>query len=116
MSMSLQEQYGKIYKYCNFKVQDPQLAEDLTQETFLRFFEQNNYINRGKPLAYLYTIAKNLCIDAYRKTGEQPLPKDIVDDDADIGILETSIAVRNAIAKLPSDIYRNYARKRRSWN
>jgi len=67
MSLSIHDQYDKIYKYCYFKVKDKQTAEDLTQETFLRYFSQKSYINKGKPLAYLYTIAKNLCIDFYRK-------------------------------------------------
>ena len=104
MSLSLQEQYDKIYKYCHFKVKNPTLAEDLTQETFLRFFDQNNYISRGKPLAYLYTIARNLCIDTYRKTSEQPLSEDIADVDEVINALETSIAVKEAIANFPDDI------------
>jgi RNA polymerase sigma-70 factor (ECF subfamily) len=100
----MQEQYDKIYKYCYFKVKDAFLAEDLTQKTFLRFFSQNNYINRGKPLAYLYTIARNLCIDAYRKADEQPLLEDIAYEDAGITTLETSIAVREAVAVLPNDV------------
>ena len=104
MSLSLQEQYDKVYKYCHIKVENAHLAEDLTQETFLKFFSQSNYISRGKPLAYLYTIAKNLCIDAYRKADEQPLLEDIADDDADISALETSIAVKKAVASLPDDI------------
>jgi len=104
VSLSLQEQYDKVYKYCYFKVKNAHLAEDLTQETFLRFFDQQSYISRGKPLAYLYTIAKNLCIDTYRKADEQPLPEDIADDDAGIATLETSIAVKQAVAGLPDDI------------
>ena len=104
MSLSLQEQYDKVYKYCYFKVQNAHLAEDLTQETFLRFFGQQSYISRGKPLAYLYTIAKNLCIDVYRKADEQPLPEVITGDDVGIATLETSIAVRQAVAGLPDDI------------
>jgi RNA polymerase sigma-70 factor (ECF subfamily) len=104
VSLSLQEQYEKIYKYCYFKVKNAPLAEDLTQETFLRFFNQNSYISRGKPLAYLYAIAKNLCIDAYRKTDEQPLSEDIADKGTEINALETSIAVKEAVAVLPNDI------------
>lgn len=68
MSLEIEEQYDKIYRYCYFKVQNPHVAEDLTQETFLRYFSQNTYISRGKPLAYLYTIAKNLCVDYFRKS------------------------------------------------
>lgn len=67
MSLDISEQYDKIYRYCYFKVHNRCQAEDLTQETFLRYFAQTSYINRGKQLAYLYTIARNLCIDFYRK-------------------------------------------------
>jgi RNA polymerase sigma-70 factor (ECF subfamily) len=75
----------------------------LTQETFLRFFSQNNYISRGKPLAYLYTIARNLCIDSFRKTGSQP-PKEIFAEDSAFDALETSIAVKEAVSVLPDDL------------
>lgn len=37
MSLELEDQYEKIYKYCYFKVKNRHLAEDLTQETFLKF-------------------------------------------------------------------------------
>jgi RNA polymerase sigma-70 factor (ECF subfamily) len=104
VSLSLQEQYDKIYNYCYFKVKNAPLAEDLTQETFLRFFSQNSYIGRGKPLAYLYTIAKNLCIDVYRKIGEQPLSEDIADAETGTDALEASIAVKEAVAALPNDM------------
>ena len=67
MSVNLSEQYDKIYRYCYFKVKNACLAEDLTQETFLRYFAQTSYVHRGKELAYLYTIARNLCADFYRK-------------------------------------------------
>lgn len=70
MSLDINEQYDKIYRYCYFKVNNRCLAEDLTQETFLRYFAQTSYVNRGKQLAYLYTIARNLCIDFYRKPGQ----------------------------------------------
>lgn len=61
------EQYDKIYRYCYFKLQKREIAEDITQETFLRFLESKDYHNEGKVLRYLYTIARNLCIDEYRK-------------------------------------------------
>ena len=63
MSFDISEQYEKIYRYCYFKVNNRCLAEDLTQETFLRYFAQTSYVHRAKRLAYLYTIARNLCID-----------------------------------------------------
>ena len=81
MSVDLQEQYDKIYRYCYFKIQNSALAEDLTQETFLRYFTQRSYIESGKMLAYLYTIARNLCIDSFRKLPIEQISEDIPDMD-----------------------------------
>ena len=67
MSIDLEEQYDKLYRYCYFKVHQRELAEDITQETFLRFFEHREYANNGHALRYLYTIAHNLRIDEYRR-------------------------------------------------
>lgn len=67
MSVELKEEYDKIYRYCYFKIHNSYAAEDLTQEAFLRYFSQSSYINRGKKLAYLYTIARNLCVDYYSR-------------------------------------------------
>ncbi len=63
----IRKQYHKIYRYCYFKLQKQEIAEDITQETFLRFLESKDYHNEGKVLQYLYTIARNLCIDEFRK-------------------------------------------------
>ena len=63
MTFDIESEYDKVFKFCYFKVHDKNLAQDLTQETFLIYFKQKDYINRGKLLAYLYTIAKNLCYD-----------------------------------------------------
>ena len=43
------------------------MAQDITQETFLRFFRQDLSLDSNKELPYLYTIAKNLCVDNFRK-------------------------------------------------
>lgn len=67
MKLDMKAQYDKIYRYCYFKLHNAHLAEDITQETFLHFLEKTDYKNQGKPLALLYTIARNLCIDEMRK-------------------------------------------------
>lgn len=67
MSEKLEEQYNKIYRYCYMKLGHRETAEDLTQETFLRFFRDYRYQDIGKEMAYLYMIARNQCIDYYRK-------------------------------------------------
>jgi RNA polymerase sigma-70 factor (ECF subfamily) len=103
VSLILEEQYDKLYAYCYFRTKNAALAEDITQEAFLRFFSQSSYISRGKPLAYLYTIAKNLCADNYRRPPPLPLAEEIADSGAGIDALETSLAVRAAVATLPED-------------
>ncbi|WP_105615665.1 RNA polymerase sigma factor [Vallitalea okinawensis] len=103
MSLELEDQYEKIYRYCYFKVKNAQLAEDLTQETFLKFFSQNTYINRGKTLAYLYTISRNLCIDVYKKQESLPLEDDIIAK-SDMAIYEEKLIIREAISRLPQDL------------
>lgn len=71
--MDIEEQYDKIYHYCYFKIYDKQLAQDITQETFLRFYKQEFNFDSSKHLPYLYTIARNLCIDEFRKKAIESL-------------------------------------------
>jgi len=106
VSLEVKDQYDKIYKYCYFKVKNTQLAEDLTQETFLRFFSQSSYISRGKPLAYLYTIARNLCVDSYKKTDILSLDEsaDDISENNDFYDVETYMALKQAVDALPQDL------------
>lgn len=65
--MDYEEQYDKIYRYCYYRLQQREIAEDLTQETFLRFFGKEQYQYGENPMKIMYTIAKNLCMDEFRK-------------------------------------------------
>jgi RNA polymerase sigma-70 factor (ECF subfamily) len=58
-----------IYRYILFRVNDGALAEDLTGEVFVRLVEKIDHFRyRGRPiLAWLYTIARNLLNDHYRR-------------------------------------------------
>lgn len=108
MSIELEEQYDCIYRYCYYRLHHIQLAEDITQEVFLRYFAQGN-LERGRPLPYLYTIARNLCIDEFRKkkTGyiedcfEKELPENIGGDQQD-ALIET-MALKQALMELTDD-------------
>ena len=64
--MDIEEQYDKIFHYCYYRIRDKNVAEDITQEVFLRFYN-SNYVEQQKEIRYLYTIARNICIDEYRK-------------------------------------------------
>lgn len=77
MSIELEEQYDKVYRYCYYKLHNIQQAEDITQETFLRYLECDSYKDIGRPLAFLYTIAGNLCTDWFRKRKLEELPEEL---------------------------------------
>lgn len=56
--------YTAIMRYCRQHCPDLEKAEDLTQEVFLKLFQNiSGYVGRGKFKAYLYTIANHLCIN-----------------------------------------------------
>lgn len=63
--------YNEILKYCSYHCFDTQYVEDLTQETFIKFFAKlSDYHFQGKTKNYLYTIAGNLCKNYYKKNKE----------------------------------------------
>ena len=102
--MDIEEQYDKIYRYCYFKIFDKQLAQDITQETFLRFYKQELHLDNGKYLAYLYTIARNLCIDEFRKKTVDSLEnfeEEAIYDPCEEWI--DNLTLRSIIGKLPQE-------------
>jgi RNA polymerase sigma-70 factor (ECF subfamily) len=64
--LNLEDQYDRIFKYLYFRLHDRHIAEDLTQEAFLRFLLSRTYRDENRQLQYLYTIARNLCNQHYR--------------------------------------------------
>lgn len=67
--LDMYQQYADaIFRHCYFRVYNKDLAEDLTQETFIKTWE---YITKGKEIknikAFLYKVAVNLIIDNSRK-------------------------------------------------
>ena len=57
-----------IFRHCYFKTGERELAQDLTQDVFLKAW---SYMQRQHPIlnmrAFLYRLADNLVIDWYRK-------------------------------------------------
>ena len=66
--------YPLILNYCRYHTSGKEAAEDLTQETFERFFRTfSSYRHSGKLANYLYVIAGNLCRDDRKKRYEWPM-------------------------------------------
>ena len=100
MALDIEEQYDKIYRYCYYRLRDREQAEDVTQETFLRWFSSDAYRDTGQVLQYLYTIARNLCTNEGKRLILEPLTEDIPAAESDPVL---SIALRTGLDKLSEE-------------
>jgi RNA polymerase sigma-70 factor (ECF subfamily) len=67
------EYFQRIYRYCKVNIFRSDLAEDITQETFIRAWKalpKFKQTETGTFQAYLFRIARNLIIDLSRKKKE----------------------------------------------
>jgi RNA polymerase sigma-70 factor (ECF subfamily) len=63
----------RLTRYINRFVQNDDLAQDLTQETFLRAYRsRKTYQPKARFAAWIYRIATNLCHDEFRKRRTTP--------------------------------------------
>lgn len=100
--------YEQIYKFCYWKIQNSAEAQDITQDTFMRFLDAaQTYSDIKRPKALLYTIANNLCRNWIKKA--RPVSLDSLesqdlyttDDFAEESIQK--IYLSNAISALPEN-------------
>lgn len=56
---AFKEYYKPIRNFIYFKCSDADLAEDLTQDVFIKLWEVRNRIDKKTIKSYLYTIAQN---------------------------------------------------------
>lgn len=105
MSMDEKTLYEKIYRYCYYRLGQAELAEDITQEAFLRLWEDRGYREQGKMLQYLYTTARHLCIDEYRRPRACPLTEEMGERlAAEPGLEpELRLGLRQAFQTLPEE-------------
>ena len=101
--MNLEDQYDRIFKYLYFRLHDRHIAEDLTQEAFLRFLSSRTYRDENRQLQYLYTIARNLCNQHYRDreiTYSLEETEDIPESESFEQSLLQRLSLRDALEKL----------------
>jgi RNA polymerase sigma-70 factor, ECF subfamily len=100
----------RIYAHVRARLSDPDLAEDITAQTFLRAWQS---IDRYRPLpgrpflAWLFTIANNLVIDHYRRHRRElvgvtvePRDGDRNDPERQALVADLRDEIRRAIARL----------------
>jgi RNA polymerase sigma-70 factor, ECF subfamily len=82
--MDFQELYGRhardVFRFALFLSGNHAVAEDVAAETFARVFVCRDELRAATVKAYLFTIARNLYLDARRRERRLvPLPQDLPD-------------------------------------
>ena len=73
--------HAALYGFSLFLLKNPQDAEDAVQETFVKAYQSAaQYRSQGKPMAWLITITRNLCMEKLRERGKR---SDIPEEDWD---------------------------------
>lgn len=68
-----------VYSFILSLTKSPHEAEDVMQDTYLTVWTKADaYVPQGKPLAWVFTIARNLC---YMKFREQKMKADVAFED-----------------------------------
>lgn len=87
-----------IFRHCYFKTSQREIAEDMTQDVFLKAW---SYMQLKRPIlnmrAFLYRLADNLVIDWYRKHKSQSLDA-LMDDGFEPVEGDTSIEEQTEIS------------------
>jgi len=117
---TLYDRHGDyVYSVCLRMVGDVQLAEDLSQEVFLRLWRRPDLfdVKRGRFLTWLLSVARNRAIDERRSRGrrfrfetppsvtsEEMLELAPTDEERDVAVVsEERVVVQKALAALPPE-------------
>jgi len=96
---------GRIYGFGLRQLGDRQLAEELVQETFVRLWRSAGSFDpgRGTVTAFVFTMARRIAIDLWRRPSSRPFEPEPADtaapgDESDAVL--TAVAVNEAMATL----------------
>ena len=99
--------FDDIMGYLYYKCSDIELSEDISQEVFLKLWENINKIKQDTVKSYLYTIAGNLFKNHYnRKKVEFKFTSSLTESVAEspeflMEFKEFDKTLQNALAKIP---------------
>lgn len=103
--------YAKVQRYIAGKVGDPQEAEDLTGDVFVKIYDRLDSFDETKASVstWVYTIARNTVIDYYRtRRTYAPLPEALAAPDS----MENALAARDTLEHLAAALETLDERKR----
>ncbi len=100
--------HQSIYRYLFYRTGDPQTAEDLTADVFLKMVQAlPSYRFETTPFqAWLFQVARNLAIDHYRRTNAHPVVAIDENLDSEDHDLDHQVEVRLSSANLTRALVR----------
>jgi RNA polymerase sigma factor (sigma-70 family) len=103
---------NKVYRKCISFVKDPDIAQDMVQDVFLKvFFQISRFKGKSRFSTWLYAITYNFCVEYYRKHNkytmvdidEGPEIADHSMDEQEVLQIRTEILKRSLEAISPED-------------
>lgn len=101
----------RLVRFCREQTGDRMLAEDLAQDTMVRYLQTAETFDISRPIwPWLRTIARNLAIDHHRRRDEHldidASPRPLEDDTSDAAIRLDRVEIRSqlgpVLAQLPT--------------
>ena len=100
----LSRHQDRLYSYISYIVRNPDMADDLFQETFVKAImtlRQGRYQQNGKFYAWLTRIAHNLLIDQFRTEHNESL---LYDEDAENAWHDAALLADTATEQVLRDV------------
>lgn len=101
--------YTEVYRFLARRHGDSFIAEDITQDTFLKFTQNlSTYKDKGKLKSYIFSIAVNCSNDYFRKIKQQSeLPLDNTEEtvikttpETDFELSDKAMRIKTAVLSL----------------
>jgi RNA polymerase sigma-70 factor (family 1) len=65
--LMVEQHRHRVMGYASYYMKDQVLAEDVTQEVFVRLWDQRDKIDEARVSAWLIRVTRNVCIDMLRR-------------------------------------------------
>lgn len=113
--MVYQKYHRLIYQSVMIQTQNQELADDICQQTFLKYFEYMETVTPGFEKGWLLTVAKNLLIDYYRKRKHMPVDEAQISEACQEKVYEEDPAQEMIRKNFLSQILYELEQKNKEW-
>lgn len=93
----------QIYRYCLFRTNSREQAEDITSEVFVRYLDNSSKVFGSRIVPWLFRVAHNLCVDSRASVAMQAKVVGALDVPNTQPAVWTDPSVWQALRKLPAE-------------